>query len=419
MAYLRPISYFASRFTKKQELAWLAYKAGLDLILAAGRRSGKTELCVEILIEDVETYEKPCLYVAKTQKQARDIVWPKFHEKLKGNRSWKLREASLEIVHKSGVVIRLAGADLVADNQVGSAYRIIVCDEFALWKKPEIYSLVLAPMLVDYAGQVIFASTKRGMNHFHKLHKRAEKNKDKYFVLEMDMFDNEFLTDEGRNKIIEEYEGGELNPLYRQEVLNQYVVFEGMAFALSPEEYVTNRWDSADLDHSFHFRGVDHGYSPDPTAAVWLAYNKKKKYWLIYQEYKRSKLLIKDHADTINKLESYPIIETYSDIDPQVIAEYDAVNLKMTYANKADKNARVLSCVTALKTGSLKITSNCTQLLEEMSSYVWDQDGNDHLIDAMLYARCATIPEEILPEKTPEVWERQNNQEFINQTFGD
>lgn len=419
MPYLRPISYFASRFTKKQETAWLAYKAGLDLILAAGRRSGKTETCVEILIEDVETYEKPCLYVAKTQKQARDIVWPKFHEKLKKTKSWKLREASLEIVHKSGAVIRLAGADLVADNQVGSAYRIIVCDEFALWKKPEIYSLVLAPMLVDYAGQAIFASTKRGMNHFYKLQKRAEKESDKYFVLEMDMFDNEFLSDEGRRKIIQEYEGGELNPLYRQEILNQYVVFEGMVFALNHEEYVENRWDPADLYHSFHFRGVDHGFSPDPTACVWLAWNKRKNHWLIYQEYKRAQLLIKQHSEVINKLEQYPIIETYSDIDPQVIAEYDAIGLKMTNANKADKNARLLSMVTALKTGQLKIASNCTQLLEEMSSYVWDQDGNDHLIDAALYARCAVIPSEPEVYRKPEIWERQSNEQFESQTFGD
>jgi hypothetical protein len=419
MSYLRPPEYFLTRFTPRQELAWLAYKAGLDLVLPCGRRSGKTELDVEILIEDVEEYEKPCLYVAKTQKQARDIVWPKFRQKLKGNSNWKPKEASLEWCHASGAVIRLAGADLVAENQVGSAYRIIVCDEFALWKKPEIYSLVLAPMLVDFAGQVIFSSTKRGQNHFFRLHKRAISLPDKYFVQEMTMFDNTFLTDEGRQKIIQEYEGGELNPLYRQEVLNQYVIFEGMVFAINPEEYVENRWDPADLEHAFHFRGMDHGYNPDPTAAIWLAYNKHRGHWQVYQEYKRPKLLIKDHADAIKGLEPYSIVETYSDIDPQVIAEYEAVGLAMAHASKADKNARLLKLVTALKTGRLKIASNCTALLEEMASYVWDQDGNDHLIDSLAYGYIgAFIPQDKETYKPREVWESRH-QEFEYQSFGD
>lgn len=417
MPFLRPLEYYVTRFTPKQELAWLAYKAGLDLVLPCGRRSGKTELAVDVLIEDVEEYEKPCLYVAKTQKQARDIVWPKFRQKLKGSTAWRPREANLEWVHTSGAVIRLAGADLVAENQVGSAYRIIVCDEYALWKKPGIYSLVLAPMLVDFAGQVIFSSTKRGQNHFFRLHKRANGLPHKYFVQEMTMFDNTFLTDEGREKIIQEYEGGELNPLYRQEVLNQYVIFEGMAFAVNPDDYVVPRWDPAEFDFAFHFRGVDHGFSPDPTACVWRAYNKRRGYWLIYQEYRRSQLLIKQHADVIAKLEPYPIIETYSDIDPQIIAEYDAVGLSMSHANKADKQARILRMVTALKTGKLKIASNCTQLLEEMASYVWDQDGNDHLVDAALYSQDAFIPPEPEPYKSPEPWEK--SREFEYQTFGD
>ena len=38
MPFLRPLNYFTDRFYEKQEDAWLAYKAGLDLILDYGRR---------------------------------------------------------------------------------------------------------------------------------------------------------------------------------------------------------------------------------------------------------------------------------------------------------------------------------------------------------------------------------------------
>lgn len=142
---------------------------------------------------------------------------------------------------------------------------------------------------------------------------------------------------------------------------------------------------------------MDHGYSPDPTACVWLAYNKDKNHWQIIGEYKQAALLIDKHAAAIKGLESLPIIDTYSDVDPQLIAEYNAVGLSCTAAHKYDKEARILRMVTMLRTGQLSIASNCTQLLDEMDSYEWGQDGNDHLIDAMIYAVSnALVPAPII-----------------------
>ncbi len=66
----------------------------------------------------------------------------------------------------------------------------------------------------------------------------------------------------------------------------------------------------------------------------------------------------------------------------------------MTPAAKHDKQARLLRIVNALRAGRVKIASNCKQLLKEMASYEWDQDGNDHLIDAFNYGyNNATIPD--------------------------
>lgn len=384
--FKRPAEYFINRFHPKQELAWLGYKAGKNLVLPWGRRSGKTELIVQVMVEDIEDYGKPCLFVAKTKDQARNIIWPKLEQALRGSSKWKLYEATLEAYHKpSGAIIVVKGVDKDADNLTGSGYRIIACDEYALWKKPDVYGRVLAPMLGDYNGQAIFSSTKRGKNHFHQLHKRAAKDPEKYFCVEATIFDNTFLSDQGRSKVLSEYEGGDENLLYQQEILNKYVVFEGMAFALSPETYTVKRWDPAELTHSMHWRGVDHGYSPDPTACVWIAYNQRKGYFLVYNEYKKTKLLIKQHADIIANFENFEFIDSYSDIDPQLIAEYEDVGLALTPAKKSDKQARILRLVNALRIGKLKIAENCTELLEEMGSYEWEQDGNDHLIDALNY----------------------------------
>jgi hypothetical protein len=370
----------------------------MTCVLPWGRRSGKSDFFAEVLIEDVEDHFKPCLYLASTQDSAREIMWPKMRERLKGNDKWKLQDSILEAVYKpENVPVRFRGIEK-ADNLPGKAYRLVIADEFALWKKDPklIVKQVLAPMIADYNGQIMYGSSKRGKNHFYELHQTALKNYGKYFVNECTMFENPYMSEQGRKNLLSEYEGAD-DPLYRQEVLNEYVTFQGMAFALPQDSYTATRWDDADLDHAYHWRGVDHGFSPDPTACVWIAYNKRKGHWLVYQEYKRSQLLIAHHAKVINGLEPYHYVNSYSDVDPQLIAEYAAVGLVMSPAQKADKNARILRIVTALKTGKLKIAHNCTELLREMQNYEWEQDGNDHLIDALNYGFTnAAIPAETI-----------------------
>lgn len=419
--FLRPLEYHANRFHDEQEKAWLAYKAGLDLVLPCSRRSGKSELICQLMIEDVEDRGLPCLYVAKTRDQARDIVWPKFEQALKGYPDWKLYESSLEVYHKpSKAQVRIKGVDKDADNLTGSGYRIIACDEYALWRKPDVVGRVLAPMLGDYNGQFIFASTKRGKNHFYKLHQKALAATDKYYVGEWTMFENTFMTDEGRAKVLSEYEGGAENLLYRQEVLNEYVVFEGQVFALDEERYLERVWDNAIVDHSLRWRCVDHGYSPDPTACLWMAYNPRKGYYQVYNEYKQHALLISQHAQVINKVDARPFTGSYSDVDPQVVAEYENVGLKLSNAIKGDKQARLLAVVNALQSGRLKIADHCVKLRDEMQQYVWDQDHNDDLVDAlsMLWASAMARPEEMFHvEQSEDIYHSRDQLDGHGQSF--
>jgi phage terminase large subunit len=415
---LKIADYFNGRFHEKQAIAWFAYRAGLTIVLPCGRRSGKSEFFTEVLIEDVMQYGKPCLYLASTQESAREIMWPKLRHRLLGNTNWTLHDSTLEAVYKpSQTPIRFRGVEKV-DNLAGKAYRVVVADEFALWKKdpPTIVKQILAPMIADFDGVLMYGSSKRGKNHLYDLHDKAKKNPDKYFVGDWTVFDNPFVSDSGRKKLLSEYDG-EDDPLYRQEVLNEYVTFQGMVFAIPESDYVTKRWAPADLDHAYHIRGVDHGFSPDPTACLWLAYNDRKGYWLVYSEYRKSQLLIHQHAEVIQKQERYDISETISDIDPQLIAEYAAIGLQMEPAGKYDKQARLLRLVNALKMGRLKIADNCKELLKEMSNYEWEQDGKDHLIDSLIYAYTnASIPEKKIEE--PFELTRTTEDKFDEQDFG-
>ena len=417
--FLRPVEYYVNRFHDKQEKAWLAYKSGLDLVLPWGRRSGKTDFVAETFIEDIEENGKDCLYVALTQEQAFSIFWPKLEQRLNNSRHWKPNLARHEFRHlPSRAKISLKGMELGKNRLRGDAKRLICCDEYAFYKDPSVIKEVFIPMLADYNGQIFYMSSPNGKNHMYELEDKAKSEPDRFFTSKCTMFDNQFMSNDGRMKMISEYTGPD-DPLYRQEILGEYVVLEGMAFAIDAPTYTVNTWDKADLDHSIHWRGVDHGFNPDPTACLWMAYNHRKGYFLIYNEYRQSKLLIQQHADIINKTESYDFRDTISDIDPQIIAEYDAIGLTMTPAHKYDKKARVLRIVNALKTGKLKIAKNCTMLLNEMQNYVWDQDGNDHLIDSLIYAYTNTeVPEKPKPEE-PIIPTRTIIQDRFTQDFGE
>ncbi len=182
--------------------------------------------------------------------------------------------------------------------------------------------------------------------------------------------------------------------------------------------YTEERWWHADLEHSFVWRGLDHGYSPDPTACVWVAYNKRKGYYQCFSEYERAELLIANHSSAINSLEPFKVLDTYADHDTQCNAEYKAVGLDVSNAIKHDRESKLLYLVNQLRIGRLKISKNCTQLLKQMSTYEWDQDGDDHLIDALRYAMTSIVlPESKTFEDIPQY--KTKSYDGYSQDFGD
>lgn len=395
--FQRSPNYFVNRFHEKQEEAWVAYKAGYHLFLDWGRRSGKTELEAELFIEDIEDNRKDCLFIAITQGQAREIIWPKLVDRLKDLKDWRLREHNLEAIYAYGGVLSLKGADKGPDHLRGGGKRLIGCDEFAFWRNPnEVMKQVLVPMLADYNGQLIYTSTPKGKNHFYKLMLQAKANMSRYFYNKATLFDNPFIPEAGKLEIIASYKD-EPN-IYKQEILGEYVDFEGKVFAINAQRYVEPRWPIGELEHCLHWRGLDHGYNPDPTACIWLAYSPKREQWMIYGEYRKKQALLSTHAEVINKAWEYPFVATYSDIDPQIIAEMNALGLKCGPTGKHNKEARMLRVLQKLRDGTLKIAAECLMLLEEMETYEWEQDGNDHCIDALNYVVTnAHIPSKPAP----------------------
>lgn len=396
--FLRKPDYFLNRFSPKQEEAWLAYKAGYNLLLDWGRRSGKSEFLSEIFIEDIEDNKKDCLFAAITQGQAREILWPKLVQRLANNPDWKLREHKLEAQYWKGGTLTLKGADKGPNHLRGGGKRLIGNDEFAFWSKPdEIIKDVLTPMLADYNGRIVYTSTPKGKNHFYRLMLKAKQDPT-FFYNKSTMFDNPFISEAGKQMIVDSYRD-EPN-IYRQEILGEYVDFEGMVFAIDRQRFVEDCWPLGELEHCYHFRGLDHGYSPDPTACIWLAYNPMRDQWMVYDEYRKKQSLLSEHSKSITERHKYTFWQTWSDVDPQIIAELNALGLECEAAGKYNKEARLLQWLRMLRSGKLKIANNCKMLLSEMDTYEWGQDGEDHCIDGALYVITnATLPVKDEPEE--------------------
>ena len=314
--FKRPASFFAKRFFFEQESCWLAWKAGKDLFLDCGRRSGKSELFAELLIEAVEEYERDALYIAVTRIEAREIMWDKLSERLKDRPNWTSNETRLEWTfhgkQRNGTIF-LKGADKGAKALRGTAKKLVLCDEVAFWDHPDVVEMELIPMLADFNGQIGFASTPKGKNHYWDRRNRIMSDS-RFFHGHWTMFQNPYLSDDGRKRVAGAYLGPN-DPYYRQEIMGEYVQFSGLVFALDEHLFLGDMWHPAELYHSWHYQGVDHGYSPDPTAAVWLAYNPLKDHVLVYSEYKQDRLLVSQHADILLNQEPYKMQQRISDID--------------------------------------------------------------------------------------------------------
>jgi hypothetical protein len=153
-----------------------------------------------------------------------------------------------------------------------------------------------------------------------------------------------------------------------------------------------------------------------------MAYNPRKGHYQVYGEYKQHALLISQHSQAIGMIDNRSFQGSYSDVDPQVVAEYENVGLKLTNAVKGDKQARLLAVVNAMQSGRLKIASHLAKLRDELTQYVWDQDHNDDLVDSltMLWASAMQRPDEMFHvEQSNDVHHTKDQLDGHGQSFGD
>ena len=168
------------------------------LVIAAGRRTGKTRLAAwKIILKALEATKANVFYVAPTQGQARDIMWQSLLD-LGQEVIVSAHINNLQIKLINGSTISLKGADR-PETMRGVSLYYLVMDEYADMK-PEVFEQILRPALADQKGGALFIGTPMGRNHFYELYKYAELGDDEsYKAFHFTSYDNELLDAEEIN----------------------------------------------------------------------------------------------------------------------------------------------------------------------------------------------------------------------------
>jgi len=156
--------------------------------LVVHRRGGKTVASINELqkkaITNTRAWPPPkYAYVAPYYNQAKRIAWgyaKHYADPIPGR---EFNESELKITYPNGAELRLFGADN-PDSLRGDYLDGVVPDEYADWD-PNVWPLIIRPMLADFAGWAAFIGTPKGRNAFHRLHTDAEKDPDNWFTMKL------------------------------------------------------------------------------------------------------------------------------------------------------------------------------------------------------------------------------------------
>lgn len=142
-------------------------------------------------------------------------------------------------------------------------------------------------------------------------------------------------------------------------------------------------------------RGLDFGYSSDPSAFIQANVDLKRKRIIIFDEFGAIELTNEMLANELkNRLEPYALIKGDS-AEPKSIAELNIKGINIVPARKGPDS--VLHGIKWLKGFEIIVDPKCKGIIEEFESYRWKvdkfdnplnipEDKNNHYIDALRYA---------------------------------
>jgi len=272
-------------------------------VACTGRRSGKTVLAVDLLIERA-VEGQPVAYYAPTYKNLEEVwqVSSRLLAPVLRRQDSQMRR--LELV--TGGVIEFWAIDLDGARKArGRKYGRIVVDEAALIANlVEQWEADLSPMLIDLRGDAWFFSTPRGYNDFFHLWERgASPAHGDWQAWKMATAVNPFIPPEEIERARLELDAA----TFAQEYLAEFTAPSGLVLGLDDDgvaiyEPTQNlrpapcRWDEC----KWRFACIDPGGS-DPTGLVALGVTRDDRFHVFGAERRTGNVaLIAEDGDGLN-----------------------------------------------------------------------------------------------------------------------
>ena len=146
-------------------------------------------------------------------------------------------------------------------------------------------------------------------------------------------------------------------------------------------------------------RGLDFGYSVDPTSIVDVYYHNGG--YILDEQLYRKGMLNKQIADFINNLPKAQTLVVADSAEPKSIDEIKMHGIVIQGAEKGPDSIR--QGIQVVQDKQISVTKRSVNLIKEYRSYFWKTDkegrmlqvpesGNDHALDAVRYAIQSLVP---------------------------
>jgi PBSX family phage terminase large subunit len=369
-------------------------------VMRCGRRFGKTVLLAQEMKGMAVSKMSRIAYIANNYQQARDIMWEILKKEL-GTAIIETNESRLEIrtVVKNGgeSYIILRGWESV-ENLRGQAFDLLAIDEVAQMRNFWVnWQEVLRPTLTDRKGEVIFASTPKGFNHFYDLCNEELKDKD-FKAFHFTSYDNPYLPLDELEKAKQTLPADR----FEQEYMATFQKTEGLVY----KEFTRDRNLYEDLPVVWNKQyqklgAVDFGYR-NPAAVLDVRFNGEKLY-IEDEWYKRER--------TDSMIADYVALQKFREVFPDPenaggVAELRqrGVNVREVVKGKDSVQNGIQKVREMLLRGDLMINKRCVNLISEFEMYSYDDEtaerndkenpikNHDHALDALRYVVSSLLP---------------------------
>ena len=358
-------------------------------VAICGRGFGKSLLAEEwMLYHAVHSKSGKVLYIANTQRQAREIIWGRLKNRVSDIGDVDINNSLLEIqvpnVHGGKTLLILKGYENVEDLR-GNEFDAIVLDEIAtmrnFWTG---FNDVLMPTLRMSKGPVLMIGSPRGFNHAYDLFNEAGKHED-WESFQFTSYDNPHLP-------VDEIEKMKVQlPIdsFEQEYMANFKKREGLIY---PEfnRAVHCFDDPYEIDIAETIAGVDFGYT-DPMAVTHIHKDRRGTYWIFDEYYKTGKTdaQIAEYVAAQNFEKVYP-----DPASPGAVQELQDRHVNVYEVKKGPNSieAGIQKVRELLKQRRIRVHKSCINVLNEFEQYAYKETGDkpdpdtpDHLLDSLRY----------------------------------